>query len=45
METTIKKEFTVTLMIGVAGSGKDTFIANDPILSKQIIVTKINEIQ
>jgi predicted kinase len=34
--------FTVTLMIGVAGSGKDTYITNDPILSKQIILCRDN---
>lgn len=36
------KDFTVTIMIGVAGSGKDTYIANDPVLSKQVILCRDN---
>lgn len=35
-------EFTVTIMIGCAGSGKDTYITNDPILSKQVMLCRDN---
>lgn len=38
----IDNNFTVTLMIGVAGSGKDTYIANDSILTKQVILCRDN---
>ena len=35
-----KNEFTVTIMIGCAGSGKDTYIINDTELSKQMILCR-----